>query len=42
MSINYNKHYIDKKDIDAVSKVLRSNLITQGAQVLKFEQKLKC
>ena len=41
MSINYNKHYIDKKDIIAVTRALKSNFITQGNHVLKFEEKLK-
>ena len=41
MSINYNKHYIDKKDIIAVTRALKSNFITQGTHVLKFEEKLK-
>ena len=41
MPINYNKHYIDKQDLNAVNRALNSNYITQGKQVFKFEQKLK-
>ena len=38
--INYGKHYIDKKDINLVSKILKSELITQGDYVAKFEKAL--
>ena len=37
MTIPYGKHSIDNEDIDAVVKVLRSNFITQGKVVNKFE-----
>ena len=39
--IYYGKQYIDFADIKAVSKVLKSNFLTQGPQVSKFESKLK-
>ena len=39
--ISYGRHYIDKDDISAVTKVLRSNFLTQGPLVKKFEQNLK-
>ena len=38
--INYGKQSIDKLDIRAVIKVLKSNLITQGNEVEKFERLL--
>lgn len=38
--INYGKQSIDKLDIRAVTKVLKSNLITQGYEVEKFERLL--
>ncbi len=38
--INYGSHNIDKKDIDLVSKALKSSLITQGQFVKKFEKDL--
>ena len=40
MYIPYGKHFIDKKDIDAVSKSLRNRFITQGPLIEKFEQKI--
>ena len=39
--ISYSKQYIDKKDISAVVKTLKSNFITQGDKVNEFEKKLK-
>lgn len=39
--INYGKQNIDKKDISAVLKVLKSDWLTQGPQVNKFELALK-
>ena len=39
--INYGKHFIDKSDIEAVSKTLQSNSLTQGTAVDKFESKIK-
>ena len=39
--ITYSKQTIIKKDIDAVSKVLRSNFLTQGPKVPQFENKVK-
>ena len=39
--INYGSQYIDHKDIQSVTKVLKSNWLTQGPQVEKFEKKLK-
>ena len=38
--INYTKHFIDKKDINAVTQVLQSENITQGKKVLEFEKSL--
>jgi UDP-4-amino-4,6-dideoxy-N-acetyl-beta-L-altrosamine transaminase len=38
MTIPYNKQFIDKSDIKSVLKVLKSNLITQGPNVEKFEK----
>lgn len=35
------KHSIDGKDIKAVNKILKSNFITQGNQVMKLEKKIK-
>ena len=42
--IPYSKQYIDKKDIENVKKVLKSNFLTQGPNVKKFENivKKKC
>ncbi len=39
--ISYNKHYIDKSDVNEVVKVLKSDWITQGSYVNKFENSLK-
>ena len=39
--IPYSKQFIDKKDIKAVNKVLKSDFLTQGPMVEKFENKLK-
>ena len=39
--ITYSKQTIIKKDIDAVSKVLRSNFLTQGPNIQLFENKIK-
>ena len=36
----YSRQFIDKKDINAVKNVLRSNFITQGNQVGIFEKKI--
>ena len=41
MKINYGLHYIDKKDIRNVTKILKSNFLTQGPTVNEFEKKLK-
>jgi len=38
--IPYGRQYIDKKDIKAVSRVLKNDIITSGNQVLTFEKKL--
>ena len=35
--ISYGKQYIDKKDIDSVTKVLKSDWITQGPKIKEFE-----
>jgi len=39
--INYGRQFIDSADIRAVVKVLKGDWLTQGPQVLKFENKLK-
>ena len=39
--IPYSKQSIDKKDIQAVNKVLKSNFLTQGPIVEKFENEVK-
>ncbi len=39
--INYSKQCIDKRDIIEVSKVLKSDFLTQGPTVKKFEDKIK-
>lgn len=39
--IPYGKHDINQADIDAVVKVLQSNFLTQGSQVLLFEEMVK-
>ncbi|MDB9719147.1 DegT/DnrJ/EryC1/StrS family aminotransferase, partial [Candidatus Pelagibacter sp.] len=36
----YSRQKIDKKDIDAVTKVLKSDFLTQGSNVEKFERKI--
>ncbi len=38
--ISYGHQFIDKKDIDEVVKVLKSNWLTQGPKVLEFEKAL--
>lgn len=38
--INYGRHYINKKDISSVVRVLKSKFLTQGSQVPIFEKKL--
>lgn len=39
--INYGRQNIDNKDIQSVTKVLKSEFLTQGPTVNKFENKLK-
>ena len=39
--ISYGKQFIDQKDIDAVIEVLKSDWLTQGPAVEKFEKELK-
>ena len=39
--INYNSHYIDNDDINAVISSLRSKKITQGEENKLFEEKIK-
>ena len=36
--INYGSQSVDKKDINAVVKVLKSKLLTQGPVTLEFEK----
>jgi dTDP-4-amino-4,6-dideoxygalactose transaminase len=38
--INYGSHYIDKNDIKAVNKVLRSKSLTNGKEVEQFEKSI--
>ena len=38
--INYGRQFIDQKDINEVTKVLKSSFLTQGAKVKEFEKKL--
>jgi len=38
--LNYGKHWIDQDDIAAVTKVLESDFLTQGPEVLNFEKNL--
>ena len=38
MIIPYNRQYIDGSDIKLVNKVLKSDLITKGPYVEKFEK----
>ena len=40
MIINYGKQTIDKADIKSVIKVLKGSYLTQGPQILKFENNL--
>jgi dTDP-4-amino-4,6-dideoxygalactose transaminase len=37
----YGKHFLDKKDHDAVNNVLKSNYLTNGPKVTEFESALK-
>ena len=39
--ISYGKHFIDKDDIRSVSASLKSKYITQGPNVVLFEDKIK-
>ena len=39
--ISYGKQYIDTKDIKSVQNVLKSDFLTQGPSVEKFENSLK-
>ena len=39
--INYGRQYIDANDVREVLKVLKSNFLTQGPKVTKFENALK-
>ena len=36
--ISYGRQHIDQNDINYVTKILKSRLITQGPEVLKFEK----
>ena len=38
--ITYNKQYIDKSDINIVSKAIQNDLITGGSYVKIFEKKI--
>jgi len=39
--INYGRHYLDSDDIESVVKTLKSDFITQGPYIKKFENALK-
>ena len=39
--INYGRQFVDNKDIRSVVNVLKSNWLTQGPQVEKFENQIK-
>ena len=39
--ISYGKQYIDNNDIKAVNKVLKSNFLTQGPLIERFEKSLQ-
>ena len=39
--LNYGKQFIDSKDIRAVVKILKRNLLTQGPEIEKFQNTLK-
>ena len=39
--INYGRQFIDNKDIKSVVNVLKSNWLTQGPYVKKFEESIK-
>ena len=39
--IPYNKQFVSADDIKSVVKVLKSDFLTQGQEVPKFENKLK-
>ena len=38
--INYGRQSIDKKDIQSVVKVLKSDYLTQGPKIEQFEKKV--
>ena len=39
--INYNKHFVDSKDIKAVTNSLKGKSLTQGKELITFEKNLK-
>ena len=39
--IPYSRQYINKKDVDSVKKVLKSDFLTQGDVLKKFENKFQ-
>ena len=39
--ISYSRQHINKDDIEAVKKVLKSDFITQGPSTISFEDKVK-
>ena len=39
-NLPYGRHWVDDGDIDAVVKVLRSDWLTQGDTVSRFEEEL--
>ena len=38
--LKYSKQFIDQKDIDEVTKVLKSDYLTQGPKIEEFEKKI--
>ena len=38
--IPYSRQKVDKEDIDSVTRVLRSDFLTQGPKSVEFEKKL--
>ena len=39
--IPYGRQFIDKKDIQSVSKTLKKDKITTGSEIINFERKIK-
>lgn len=41
IQVNYGKHFVSNDDIQSINKVLRSDILTQGKTIEKFESSLK-